>query len=34
VEPSNGLTLTRIESIRHGRSERSDPNWDRFEARR
>jgi hypothetical protein len=27
----NGRTLTSIEAIRYGRSERSDPNWDRVE---
>jgi len=34
AQPSNGGTLTQIESIRYGRSERSDPNWSRVEARR
>jgi hypothetical protein len=29
----NGRTLTSIEAIRYSRSERSDPNWDRVEAR-
>lgn len=28
----NEQTLTGIESIRYGRSERSDPNWDRVES--
>jgi len=28
----NGRTLTSIETIRYGRSERSDPNWDRAES--
>jgi hypothetical protein len=28
-----GRTLTSIEAIRYGRSERSDPNWDRVEPR-
>jgi hypothetical protein len=27
----NGRTLTSIEAIRYGSSERSDPNWDRVE---
>jgi hypothetical protein len=27
----NGRTLTSIETIRYGSSERSDPNWDRVE---
>ena len=30
----NGSAMTRLETIRYGRSERSDPNWDRVEARR
>ena len=29
---NNGQTLTNIETIRYGRSERSDPNWDRVES--
>lgn len=28
----NGRTLTGIETVRYGRSERSDPNWDRVES--
>jgi hypothetical protein len=27
----SGRTLTSIEAIRYGRSERSDPNWERAE---
>jgi hypothetical protein len=30
---TNGRTLTSIETIRYGASERSDPNWDRVEQR-
>ena len=29
----NGQTLTGIEAVRYGRSERSDPNWDRVDSR-
>ena len=29
---NNGQSLTDIETIRYGRSERSDPNWDRVES--
>lgn len=30
---TNGQSLTDIEAIRYGSSERSDPNWDRVESR-